>query len=99
MNNFRYKKPIDVRTPKSDIKNVKVLCDNGPLSYSIAVITWWDGNESLAMRWNVSNKEQEDSRKKSGELECVGFPQSHGYSSWFVIPDEWRVMIEEEIRK
>jgi hypothetical protein len=73
-----YTKPENVLTPKGSISNLEVLYDGGENSWSLASMKW-DGVDVLGMRWNGGSNNGTPS---------VGTPQSRGYPTWFVVPEE-----------
>lgn len=83
-------------------KQIRPLYDGGEEGFSIAILEDSNGYKNIGIRWNVSEKEWEDSRKTEDGMTCVGMPQSRGYSVWFILPDtSWQFVpqvIREEIR-
>ena len=74
-----YVKPRDVSSPKNRWKLDRVLYNGGEAFWSAAEGQWKDGetwNEALAIRWNG----------RTGKK--LGQPQSSGYPTWFIVPDE-----------
>lgn len=67
-------------------KTAEILLEGEEGSFSIALGTW-DKQPCLAMRWN-GNEEQR-----------IGNPQSRGLPTWFVIPNEFRDVILDVLRK
>jgi len=98
---MNYNHPDQVQSPRRYVKHITPLYDGGAEGVSIAILENSDGNHNIGIRWNVSEKEWEDSRKIEIEMKCVGMPQSRGYSVWFILPDtSWQFvpqMIKEEI--
>ncbi len=98
---MNYNRPEHVRSPRRYTKNITPLYDGGEEGFSIAILEDSNGYKNIGIRWNVSEKEWEDSRKTKEGKSCVGMPQSRGYSVWFILPDtSWRFvsqMIKEEI--
>ena len=84
---LRYHDPRTVISPKDYVKNVRVIFDGGTgkSPFSIAKIEW-EGNDCVAMRWNVARREYDDPNKKSGKDICIGVPSSRAKPVWFVIP-------------
>ena len=72
---MRYIKPDKVIYPKKRWKLDHVLYPGKEGSWAAAEGKW-DGNEALAIRWNG------EKGKKLGQ------PQSSGYPTWFIVPDE-----------
>lgn len=100
---MNYNHPNQVRSPRGYAKHIKPLYDGGEEGFSIAILEDSNGYKNIGIRWNVSEKEWEDSRKTEEGMTCVGMPQSRGYSVWFILPDtSWRFvpqMIQEEIAR
>ena len=98
---MKYNRPDLVRSPRGYAKHITPLYDGGEESFSIAILENCDGNHNIGIRWNVSEKEWDDSRKTEEGMVCVGMPQSRGYSVWFILPDtSWKFvpqMIKDEI--
>ena len=68
--------PKDALSPRANWQLIDVL--NEGEQWSMAIGRWCDGNEwrhVLAQRWNGSEGEK-------------GNPVSHGFPTWFVLPDE-----------
>lgn len=87
---YVYKLPQTVLSPVKNVKNVRVLFDGGNThgAYSVARLKW-NGNEVLGIRWNINENEAGDPKKISGAVTCLGEPNSRGYSTWFVLPDDF----------
>lgn len=98
---MKYNRPDKVRSPRGYAKHITPLYDGGEEGCSIAILENSDGNQNIGIRWNVSEKEWDDSRKTEEGMICVGMPQSRGYSVWFILPDTfWKFvpqMIKDEI--
>lgn len=98
---MQYNHPDQVRSPRGYAKHIRPLYDGGEEGFSIAILENRDGNYNIGIRWNVSEKEWDDSRKTEERMICVGMPQSRGYSVWFILPATlWRYvpqMIKDEI--
>lgn len=86
---FRYNNPSNVLSPRNKIKNVQVLFDGGNKhgSYSVAKLKW-NNNDVIGVRWNISENEAYNEDKKSGRKVSLGEPNSRGYSTWFILPDD-----------
>jgi hypothetical protein len=86
---YRIKNPSKVLSPKKNVKNVSVLYkgDAVPGEYSVAKLEW-NGNDVIGIRWNITENEVHDKDKISGKNVCLGEPNSHGYSTWFILPDD-----------
>lgn len=91
---YVYNLPQKVLSPVKNIRNVRVLFDGGNFhgAYSIARVEW-NSNEVLAIRWNINENEANDPQKISGAKICLGEPNSRGYSTWFILPDDFIVKI------
>lgn len=98
---MNYNHPEQMRSPRGYAKNIMPLYDGGEEGCSIVILEDCNGNHNIGIRWNVSEKEWEDSRKTERGKMCVGMPQSRGYSVWFILPDtSWQFvpqMIKAEI--
>lgn len=77
--------PKNVISPKKNVKNVRVIFKNQ--EYSIAKIEW-NGNDQMAIRWNISENERYDQDKINGIKKCLGEPNSRGVPTWFILPDD-----------
>lgn len=67
-------KPENVICPRKKIKDVKVLYTDETDNFSIAAVLW-NNNKRIAIRWN-------------GSGENLGYPQSRGNATWFIIPQK-----------
>ena len=85
---YQIKDPATVLSPRTNVKNVQVLYNSGavPGAFSVAKLEW-NGREVIGVRWNMTENEIHDPNKINGVTECVGEPNSRGYSTWFVLPD------------
>jgi hypothetical protein len=81
--------PATVISPKKNVKNVMVLYDGGTGygRYSVAKLKW-NNKDVIGIRWNVSENEANHPDKISGLKVCLGEPNSHGNSTWFIVPDD-----------
>ena len=84
---MKYFDPKDVTSPADFINEVNVIYDGGDDSFSLAKVNW-EGNDCIAIRWNVARREYDDAEKQNGNKQCVGMPSSHGYPVWFILPEE-----------
>lgn len=84
---MKYNHPNQVRSPRGYAKHITPLYDGGEEGFSIALLEDCNGNHNIGIRWNVSEKEWDDSYKTEEGMICVGMPQSRGYSVWFILPD------------
>lgn len=86
MRNFRIRRPETVMSPRRHISEVIEIFNGGiDEPFSLAVVCW-DGVYRIGIRWNITENEWDDPLKDSGEKECVGEPNSRGYSTWFILP-------------
>lgn len=92
---MKYNKPTQVRSPREYVKHIKSLYDGGEEGCSIAILENCNGKQHIGIRWNVSEKEWDDSRKTEEEMVCVGMLQSRGYSVWFILPDTSWVFVHQ----
>lgn len=85
---YRINHPLSVLSPKKNVKNVTLLYNGGPLpgGYSIAKLQW-NGKDVIGVRWYISENEVHYTDKISGKKVCLGEPNSRGYSTWFILPD------------
>lgn len=67
-------KPENVIYPRNHIKKMQVLYTDEIDNFSIASVLW-DGNKRIAIRWN-------------GSEESLGYPQSRGKATWFILPQK-----------
>lgn len=84
---MKYFKPEEVKSPQDFISSVTEIYDGGKDSFSLAKVVW-EGEDCLAIRWNVARREWDSKEKINGEKKCVGLPSSHGYPIWFILPKE-----------
>jgi len=89
-----YIPPEDVRSPReAGISNMRVLYNGGPSNPATDDYRWsaatfeWYGEEALGVRWNGHSEGM------------AGNPQSRGMPIWFIVPDEIRGVILEEIER
>jgi len=86
---MKYYAPKDVKSPRRCISSVTPLYDGGTdNAFSLAKITW-QGKECIGIRWNVTQGEWDDENKINGTKICVGEPNSRGYPTWFILPNEF----------
>lgn len=86
---MNYMNPKMVKSPKSKVKNLKVLEDTGVDNWSLARLEWErEGNKCLGIRWN-------------GNFDSVGTPQSRGLPTWFILPNDPKFMeiLNKEMKK
>lgn len=67
-------KPENVISPIKKVKNVKVLYTDENDNFSIVSLLWC-GNKRIAIRWDGSD-------------DGLGFPQSRGKATWFILPQK-----------
>ncbi|WP_315190066.1 hypothetical protein [Capnocytophaga sputigena] len=84
---FRITDPKTILIPKDQITNLTVIYQTD--AYSIAKITDRYGKQKMGVRWNVSNKENNNPNKQNGIEICLGFPTSYGHPCWFILPDDF----------
>ena len=88
----KYRLPETVRSPKDCIKDVIKIFDGGNgttgTPYSLAKVKWHNKTR-IAIRWNITEREWDNPDKASGLIISVGEPNSRGYSTWFILPDEF----------
>jgi hypothetical protein len=86
---YRYHDPTTVLSPKDCVSDVTPIFDgavnNG--AFSIAKVKW-NGDPKIAVRWNVTEREWDDQNKINGSTVCVGEPNSRGYATWFILPND-----------
>ena len=84
---YTYRLPSTVTSPRDCVYNVKVFFDGGvgPNPYSLAIVNW-QGTNTIAIRWNVSQREWDHPAKMTGTQICLGEPNSRGYPTWFILP-------------
>ncbi len=84
---MKYFKPEQVTSPADYVEDVVKIYDGGQDSFSLAKVKW-NGTESIAIRWNVAEREWDDVEKNNGNKVCVGMPSSRGYPVWFILPKQ-----------
>ncbi|SDX75816.1 hypothetical protein [Flavobacterium degerlachei] len=79
-----------VISPQDCVSNVVPIYDGGPThgEYSVAILEW-NGNPCVGIRWNITERELNNPDKVSGRIICVGEPNSRGYATWFILPDDF----------
>jgi hypothetical protein len=79
-----------VISPRDCVSNIVPIYDGGPISgeYSVAILEW-NGDPCVGIRWNITERELNDADKVSGAKICVGEPNSRGYATWFILPDDF----------
>lgn len=83
-----YIDPKTVLSPKGSITDIEVIIDRGENSWSLARMKW-DGSSVIAMRWNGGSNHG---------IPSIGNPQSRGYPTWFVVPDDVGELIEKSFK-
>lgn len=66
-------KPQEVTSPKNKISQVEVIIEND--EFSIASFEWNGSVNRIGIRWN-------------GDKNSIGYPQSRGNATWFVLPKQ-----------
>lgn len=86
---YKHHKAASVLSPKDCISNVKPLYDGGanPGEFSVAIVDW-NGDSCIGVRWNITEREIDDDEKINGKKTCVGEPNSRGYPTWFILPND-----------
>jgi hypothetical protein len=79
-----------VTSPKDCVDKVIPIYDGGAFKgeYSVAILEW-QGNPCIGIRWNITERELNNPDKVSGKVVCVGEPNSRGYATWFILPDDF----------
>lgn len=78
--------------PQRLVKEVDVIYEEesiGAESQSFSVAYLKNGkseNKSIGIRWNIASDQYKDEKCAKGEHICLGFPYSHKYPTWFVLP-------------
>lgn len=78
---MNYVDPASVISPQDKVSDVEVIYDGGEGSWSVAKLKW-AGTPDLGIRWNGSYNNQP-----------TGLPQSRGYPTWFIVPEELQGVI------
>lgn len=86
---YKIHDPKTVLSPRDCIQDVNVIYNgtDNP-AYSIAIVTW-QGIKKVAIRWNISQREWGNGDKSQGNKVCLGEPNSRGYATWFILPEEF----------
>ncbi|MDY6367467.1 MAG: hypothetical protein SPL13_03005 [Clostridia bacterium] len=71
----------NVLSPKSKVKEIYNIFDF--TDFTIATLKYGD-SVRIGIRWN-------------GEKDQLGYPQSHGYPTWFIIPKDVAVSYAKQI--
>ncbi len=74
---MNYVDPASVTSPQDKVSDVEVIHDGGEHSWSAARLKWED-NPVVGLRWNGSYDSET----------TKGMPQSRGYPTWFIVPEE-----------
>jgi hypothetical protein len=69
-----YVDPQTVISPRRTVRSVDVLYNGGPGEWSVALLSYWSGEEKVGIRWNGE------------EGPGMGHPQSRANPTWFVLP-------------
>lgn len=96
---YRYKLPVEVISPKDKVSDVKPIFDNGNFhgAYSVAKLKW-NKKDVIGIRWNINEREADKPNKRSGKEICKGEPNSRGYSTWFILPDDFILQLISDKR-
>jgi hypothetical protein len=81
-----YVSPTEVISPKRQWTLVTILYDRGEENGALA-LGRWEGEPVVAMRWNGSDSNP------------IGNPQSRGLPTWFIVPQEFRTAILNELKQ
>lgn len=85
---YRIKDPATVLSPRDCIGSVDVIFNGSDdPGFSLAIVEW-QGVKNIGIRWNINQREWGDPNKINGKIECLGEPNSRGYSTWFMLPEE-----------
>ena len=79
-----YVDPRTVISPRRFVGSVEVLYDDGPGSWSVALLDY-QSREHVGIRWNGSDDEP-----------GVGAPQSRAVPVWFIVPTELEQLVREK---
>lgn len=79
---MNYVDPASVISPKNKVSNVEVIHDGGEGNWSVAKLKW-EGKPDLGIRWNGHYDQP------------IGLPQSRGYPTWFIVPEELQKYVLE----
>ena len=79
-----YIDPHTVASPKSLVRSVEVLYNDGPGSWSAALVNYAN-REHVGIRWNGSDEQQ-----------GLGSPQSRATPVWFIVPNELAELVREK---
>ncbi len=82
-----YVDPEKVVSPKGSVRRVHLLYSKGPGGWSVAEVNW-EGNEAVGIRWNGEDGE-----------DGVGNPQSRGHPTWFIVPDDLKQAVLQEVER
>lgn len=85
---FKYHPSQTVISPRDCVSHVQVIYDGGaiPGEYAVARLDW-NGQPTMGIRWNITERELNNPAKANGTIPCVGEPNSRGYPTWFILPD------------
>ena len=81
---MRYIKPKKVTSPQDRWRLNRVVYPGAEGGWSAAE-GWWNDSGVLALRWNGDDDTP------------MGNPQSRGYPTWFIVPDELEGAVREAI--
>ena len=80
-----YVDPDTVVSPRSRVGSVDVIYSSGPGGWSVARLEYDGVEDRIGIRWNGSDD-------SSG----IGNPQSRGMPTWFVVPEEFSALVQEQ---
>ncbi len=85
---YKYHDPSTVLSPQNRVDEVTTIFDGGINNgaFSIAKVIW-EGQATIAIRWNLTDGEWDDQDKIAGNKICIGEPNSRGYATWFILPN------------
>jgi hypothetical protein len=87
---YRYHDPATVLSPQDCIDSVTTIYDGGVDNGAFAIAkVIWQGTPKIAIRWNITEREWNDPNKANGSTVCVGEPNSRGYATWFILPNDF----------
>ncbi len=91
-----YHKPEDVKSPQDMVSDVQVVYDGGEHNWSVAKLRW-GGQKAVGIRWNGGPESEIPDRPAT--FPGLGNPQSRGYPTWFIVPEELHDAVLAEAKK
>jgi len=85
---MHYIQPELVISPKGMVSDLNILINTGEEGWALARLKW-DGDPSIAIRWNGGSKDN--------RFPGIGNPQSRGVPTWFILPSEIGEVIVEKM--